>query len=72
MHRYATTKELGKRSFKLNNQNMKQKFDIQVTFILEIQPQKHRFLGKSDFFLETCVFILNPCKNGNVHKYGTT
>ena len=57
MHSYATTeKELKKMSFKINSQNIKQKFGKQVTFILEIKPQKERFLAKSDcFFRDLCI-----------------
>ena len=36
--------------FRINNQNIKQKFGIQVTFISEIKPQKEPFLAKYDCF----------------------
>ena len=36
--------------FRINNQNIKQKFGIQVTIISEIKPQKERFLAKYDCF----------------------
>ena len=39
-----------KKAFKINNQNIKQIFGIQVTFILKVKPQKERFLGKYDCF----------------------
>ena len=43
---HVTTKELKKMTFRINSQNIQQKFGIQVTFISEIKPQKERFLEK--------------------------
>ena len=48
VHTYATTQELKKKAFRLNSQNIKQKFGVQVTFILEIKPQKESLLAKYD------------------------
>ena len=53
---YATTKELKKMAFKINTQNIKQKFGIKLTFISEIKPRKECFLAKQDCFLgDLCV-----------------
>ena len=35
---YATTKELKKKTFKINSQSINQEIGIQVIFILEINP----------------------------------
>ena len=56
VHTYVTTKELKTMAFRINSQNITQKFGIQVTFILEIKPQKECFLIKYDcFFGDLCV-----------------
>ena len=57
---YATTKEVEKISFKINSQNIKQKFGKQATLILEIKPQKERFLAKSDCFFRDLSVHLEP------------
>ena len=44
--------------FRINSQNIQQKFGIQVTFISEIKPQKARFLEKQDYvFRDLCVHL---------------
>ena len=50
MHTYVTTKELEKAAFRMNSQNIKQNFGIQMNFISEIKPQKERYLAKYDCF----------------------
>ena len=40
VHSYATTKELKKKAFTINSQNLKQAIGIQVTFILETKLKK--------------------------------
>ena len=45
-------------TFRINSQNIQQKFGIQVTFISEIKPQKERFLEKYDcFFKDLCIHL---------------
>ena len=58
---YATTKELKKKAFRINIQNMQQTIGILVTFIWEIKLQKENVLAKSDCFPPTYVSILKPC-----------
>ena len=43
LYTFATTKELKKKAFALNIQNVKQVIGIQVTFMLEIKSQKYTF-----------------------------
>ena len=43
IYTFATTKELKKKAFALNIQNVKQVIGIQVTFMLEIKSQKYTF-----------------------------
>ena len=50
MYMYTTTKELKKKAFRTNSQNIEQVTGILVTFISEIKPQKVRFLAKYDCF----------------------
>ena len=45
MHTYATTKELKKKAFRINSQNIEQVIGITVTFISEIKPQKEGFFS---------------------------
>ena len=53
---YATTKELKKKAFRVNSQNIEQAIKILVIFILEINLQKERFLAIYDgFFRDLCV-----------------
>ena len=59
MHSYATTKELKKKAFTINSQNLKQAIGIQVTFILETKLKKI-FLAKYNHFLAADVSYLSP------------
>ena len=43
-----------------------------MNFIFEIKLQKKHFLAKYDHFSVADVSYLNPCQDGNVHKYATT
>ena len=40
---YATTKELGSKTFTLNNKNIEKEVDIELTFTLEIKVQNQHF-----------------------------
>ena len=60
VYRQATIKELKKMSLEINSQNIKQKFDKHVTFILEIKPRKEHFLAKSDCFFRELCFHIEP------------
>ena len=73
LHTYATTKELKKMALKINSQNIKQTFETQAIFISEIKPRPECFFKQNmTVFSETCVSILNPCQDRNVHTYATT
>ena len=55
---YATSKELKKKAFTKNSQNIQQAVDIQLTFISEIKLQKEHFLAKYDCsFGDLCVYF---------------
>ena len=45
---YAKTKELKKKAFRINSQNIEQSIGILVTFMSEINLQKEKFLAKYD------------------------
>ena len=47
-------------TYRINSQNIQQKFGIQVTFISEIKPQKERFLEKYDCFFKDLCILLEP------------
>ena len=59
IHTYATTKELKKIALRINIQNIKQRVGIQVTFILEIKPQKKDVFQQNMtvFFGDLCVYF---------------
>ena len=58
VYAYATTKELKKKAFRINSQNLKQTID----FISEIKLKNNIFQqNMTPAFSETCAFILNPC-----------
>ena len=61
MDMYAATKEMKTMVFRINSQNIEQEFGIQVTFIIEIKPQKERFLAKKpSLFGDFCVDFEPP------------
>ena len=57
----------------LNNEKIKQKIGIQLSFFSEIKLKKKRFLVKNiSDFLAIEASILSPRQDGNVHTYATT
>ena len=54
------TRELKKKAFTINSQNLKQTIDKQVTFILKVEPPE-TFFSKTWPFLAADVSYLNAC-----------
>ena len=66
MHTSATTKQLKKKAFTINRQNIidysSEEIAVKKTFILEIKLQKYIFLSKYDHFLASCLFLGTPVR----------
>ena len=60
MHMYATTKELKKKAFRINSQNIEQAIGILMTFISEIKLQKENILAKFDYLFVNLHVHLEP------------
>ena len=71
MYTYATTKELKKRNYTINSQNITQE-NIHVTFMLEMKLQKYVFQQNMTMFVAANVPFLNQCDDVNVCTYAAT
>ena len=58
---YVTIKQLKKKAFTINSQNIDQEIDIQVTFILQIKLQKYIFYQSTTILLANYASISKPC-----------